>query len=171
MVLDITPDDLADALRMDLREARKRLTGVNEKIAEMLGIEAGSVYKWTANDRTDMQWTPQRIEAVIKTTGGVHTLAYMHRLAASSAATRCGGDLRVRLSELVRETAEINTQVAADLDESDKTPGVIDAQERVQLLAMIEAVEADLASIRSQVESMDGKTALPPSETPSYVRD
>jgi len=160
--LDGAPGSLEAALRLDLREGRRRRPGCHERMAERLGVDPDTIYKFTS--RLDRRWTTEHLEAVVEATGGGHALAYLRRLAGGRELDRITGStgsgekkgesgLGAAVAEVLERLAAINRQVAEDLDEGDDTPRRIDAGEGRRLGAMLEQAEAELAVLRARVEA------------------
>lgn len=146
------PQSIGEAAQRDLYEARKHLHGVHEAILEHLGrdIEPNTIYIWAKKNHV---WLGEEVEAIIKVTGGRHTLAYLRSLA-THAAPVVEEDLQLKVAETLTSVAELNRQLAEDLSPDDDTPCEIDATERKRLHALVADLRAQVEHTESMIEAM-----------------
>lgn len=155
-VFDAAPGNLPAALVADLRAARRTHTGINELVGELLDVDAMTVY--ARSRRAELgryAWTPAGMEAVVRATGGAHTLAYLARIGAKAPTVRgCHHAALRELAERNRSMAGLIAQAADDLSPDDDTPGRFDAGELARLHAALAEESAHLTGLCLLVEKL-----------------
>jgi hypothetical protein len=147
------PATLAEALELDLREARGRWDGLYEEIGATCGVKAKTVYSW--HERAHV-WKDEEIRAVVKTTGGRWTRALLERLGAAAPGEAIEqGDVPCRLAEILEQVARVNGQVVRDLAPGDDTPGELDRRELRLARAQVASAIAALTSLQGSLEEME----------------
>jgi hypothetical protein len=135
------PATLAEALELDLREARGRWDGLYEEIGATCGVKAKTVYSW--HERAHV-WKDEEIRAVVKTTGGRWTRALLERLGAAAPGEAIEqGDVPCRLAEILEQVARVNGQV------------VLDRRELRLARAQVASAIAALTSLQGSLEEME----------------
>jgi hypothetical protein len=151
-----SPATLAQAIALQLHAARDQFGGVNEMIGELMGADATTVYAWGRRGELGRYaWTAAGIEAVCRTTGGAHVLAFLARIGAEApTVTGCHHAALRQLADRNRSLAGLVAQAADDLSPDDDTPGRFDPGELARLHAALAEESAGLTSLVLLVEKL-----------------